>query len=71
MNMTNSRHCKLCREPLPQIALAFSNSTAIEQGYCCWMCCLSDLGTEKAYAVLEKKAKENQEKRRGIAEAKL
>jgi len=52
--------CKLCREPLPKQALAFSNSVAIEHGYCCWMCCLSHLGTERAYKLLEAKAKENQ-----------
>jgi len=29
--------CKLCEEPLPKVALAFSNRIAIEEGYCCWM----------------------------------
>ena len=63
--MANDKLCKLCQEPLPKIALAFSNSVAIEHGYCCWMCCLSDLGTEKAYAILEDKAKENRQERQG------
>jgi len=61
--MSNDRHCKLCEEPLPQLALAFSNSVAIEHGWCCWICMLSDLGNEKAYQVLGDKAKENQERR--------
>ncbi len=55
--------CKLCEEPLPKVALAFSNRIAIEEGYCCWMCMNSDLGEEKAYQVLSDKAKENQERR--------
>lgn len=57
--------CKLCQEPLPKLALAFSNGVAIDEGYCCWVCMLGDLGDKKAYARLEKRAKENQEKRRG------
>ena len=58
--MANDRLCRLCREPLPKLALAFNNSVAIEHSYCCWICCLSDLGSEKAYKLLEAKAKENQ-----------
>ena len=50
--MTNNKLCKLCQEPLPKIALAFSNRIAIELGYCCWMCIGSDLGEEKAYEIL-------------------
>lgn len=56
--------CILCEEPIPKIALAFSNSVAIEAGYCCWMCALSQLGTEKAYALLGDKAKKNREARK-------
>jgi len=52
--------CKLCKEKIPKLALAFSNAVAIENGYCCWICCLSDLGNDKAYALLENRAKQNQ-----------
>ena len=57
------KHCKLCKEAVPKIALAFSNQAAHEAGYCCWMCCLSHLGDKKAYQILSDKAKENREKR--------
>ena len=56
--------CKLCEEPLPKLALTLSNSVAIEHGYCCWICMLSHLKSEEAYSFLEKKIKENLEKRR-------
>lgn len=62
--MANDRHCKLCKKPLPKLALAFSNSAAIEEGYCCWMCMISHLGDKKAYSILGDKARENREKRR-------
>jgi hypothetical protein len=55
----NDKLCKLCEEPLPKVALAFNNRIAIDEGYCCWMCMNSDLGTDKAYRILEDKAKEN------------
>jgi len=58
--MANGKYCKLCEEPIPKLALAFSNGVAIENGYCCWICMLSDLGTDKAFPILEKKAKVNQ-----------
>jgi len=45
--------CRGCGEVLPKLALAFSNSVAIEQGYC----------AKKAYSFLEKKAKELWDKR--------
>ncbi len=60
----SNKLCRLCREPVPKLALAFSNSAAIEHGYCCWMCCLGDLGTEKAYRILEEKVKQNREDRK-------
>lgn len=61
--MANDKHCKLCKEPLPKIALAFSNKIAIEEDYCCWMCMISHLGDEKAYAILGQKAKQNRQER--------
>lgn len=48
------KHCKLCKEPLPPFALHFSNTAAIEEGYCCYFCMLSALGEEKALSVLQK-----------------
>ena len=59
-DLSLSKKCKGCKEPIPKLALAFSNTAAIEHGYCCWMCCLSHLGSDKAYRILEAKAKENQ-----------
>jgi len=56
--MANQKLCKLCKEPLPKVALAFSNSMAIEEGYCCWMCMISHLGDEKAYAILGQKSRQ-------------
>jgi len=41
--------CKFCSEPLPKLALHFSNRIAIELGYCCFMCMRSDLGDDEAY----------------------
>lgn len=64
--VSSDKRCKLCKEPIPKLALAFCNSVAIECGWCCWICCLSDLGNEKAYKLLEDKAKQNQ-----IARGKL
>lgn len=61
--MANNRHCKLCEEPLPQLALHFSNQIAIEFGYCSWMCMNSDLGEEKAYAILGNRSKQNRQER--------
>lgn len=55
--------CRGCGEVVPKLALAFSNRVAIEQGWCCWMCCLADLGNEKAYKLLEDRAKQNQRAR--------
>ena len=63
-NRITNKHCRFCKEPVPRIALAFSNTVAIEQGYCCWICILGDLGPEKGYRILEKKAKENQGERK-------
>ncbi len=60
----NEEKCRLCKKPLPKVALAFSNRVAIEEGWCCWMCMISDLGDKKAYQVLSNKARENREKRR-------
>ena len=62
-NLDIDKKCKGCGEPVPKLALAFSNTAAIEHGYCCWMCCLSHLGSEKAYRILEDKAKQNQASR--------
>lgn len=58
------KKCRGCGEPVPKLALAFSNSVAIEHGWCCWMCCISDIGTDRAYAILEDKAKQNREERK-------
>ena len=55
--------CKLCEEPLPKVALAFSNRIAIELGYCCWMCISSDLGEEKSYSILGDKCRQNMHER--------
>ena len=41
--------CKFCSEPLPKLALHFSNRIAIELGYCCFMFMRLDLGDEKAF----------------------
>ena len=48
--------CKLCSEPLPKLALHFSNKVAIELGYCCFMCMRSDLGDDKAFKRLASNA---------------
>lgn len=48
------KHCKLCKEPLPPFALHFSNTVAIEEGYCSYFCMLSALEEEKALKVLQK-----------------
>ena len=61
--MANNKLCRLCKEPLPRIALAFSNKTAIAGGWCSWMCMSSDLGSEKAYQVLSDKTKQNMHER--------
>ena len=73
--MANNKFCRLCREPIPGIVLAFSNSMAIEHGWCCWICMLSDLGAEKAYQILGQKSKQKMHERmrerrsRGISRA--
>ena len=59
------KKCRGCGEVVPKLALAFSNAVAIENGYCCWICAVSHLGTEKAYALLEARSKKNREKRQG------
>lgn len=61
--LNSIKKCRLCKEPIPKIALAFSNSVAIEEGYCCWMCMISHLGDEKAYARLGDKSKQNRAER--------
>lgn len=61
--MPNDGRCKLCEEPLPKLALHFSNQIAIEFGYCCWMCMNSDLGKEKAQALLGLKTKQKMHER--------
>lgn len=61
--MANDKHCKLCEEPLPKVALAFSNRIAIEEGYCCWMCMNSDLGKEKSYSILSERTRQNRQER--------
>lgn len=53
--MPNDKHCKLCEETIPKLALHFSNQRAIELGYCCFMCMNSDLGEDKAYSLLGQK----------------
>lgn len=60
--MPNDKHCKLCQEPLPKLALHFSNQIAIEFGYCSWMCMNSDLGEEKAYAILGNRSRQKMHK---------
>jgi len=49
-----NKHCKHCKEPLPPFALHFSNTIAIDKGYCSYFCMLSALGEEKALKVLQK-----------------
>ena len=61
---TSNKHCRLCKEPIPKLALAFSNQAAIAAGWCSWICMLGDLGNDKAYRILEKKAKESQGERK-------
>ncbi len=61
--MANDKLCRLCQESIPKIALGFSNQAAIENHHCSWICMLSHLGSDKAYRILEDKAKENQESR--------
>jgi hypothetical protein len=48
------KYCKLCKEPLPPFALHFSNTVAIEEGYCSYFCLVSALGDEKALKVVQK-----------------
>lgn len=55
--------CKLCEEPLPKVALAFSNRIAIEEGHRCWMCISSDLDEEKAYSILGQKSRQKMHER--------
>lgn len=61
---TSNKHCRFCREPVPKLALAFSNSVAIENQFCCWICMFGKLGNDKAYRILEEKAKQNREGRK-------
>lgn len=56
--------CRLCKESVPKVALSFSNQASIACGWCSWICMLSDLGNDRAYAILEDKAKENQGERK-------
>ena len=58
------KKCRLCKEPVPKVALGFSNQVSISCGWCSWICMLSDLGNDRAYAILEDKVKENQEERK-------
>jgi len=55
--------CKLCKEPLPKVALRFSNRVAIEEGYCGWMCMNSDPEEEKAYQILGDKSRQKMHER--------
>lgn len=58
------KKCRLCKEAIPKLALGFSNQAAIKAGWCSWVCMLSAIGTDRAYAILEDKAKENREERK-------
>lgn len=61
---TSNKHCRLCGEPIPKVALSFSNQAAIAAGWCSWICMLGDIGNDKAYRILEDKAKQNREDRK-------
>ena len=57
--MPNDKICKLCGEPLPKLALHFSNRLAIEKGFCSWICLSMKIGHTKALALI-KEGKEGQ-----------
>lgn len=66
--MPNDKLCKLCQEPLPKLALHFSNKLAIERGFCCWICLSMKIGHIKALALIKEEEKgaisrENQQER--------
>ena len=52
--MTDDRHCKLCKELIPKVALYAMNILAIEHGYCSWFCLSMKEGHKKAMAIIEK-----------------
>jgi len=52
--MPNDKKCKLCEEPLPQVAIYDLNKIAIQEGYCSWSCLVADMNSTTIAALIKK-----------------
>ncbi len=48
------RKCKLCKEPIPQVAIYDLNKIAIREGFCSWSCLVSGMDSRTVAALIKK-----------------
>jgi hypothetical protein len=52
--MQDKKLCKLCKEPIPKLAIHALNKIAIREGFCSWICISMKIGRAKAMALINK-----------------
>ena len=52
--MLNDRRCKLCQEPIPQVAIYQLNKLAIREGFCSWSCLVSGMDSTTIAALIKR-----------------
>jgi len=58
------KKCRLCQEPLPQVAIYDLNKIALREGFCSWSCLVSGIDSTTIAALIKK------ERRKKKAETK-
>jgi len=53
------KQCKLCKEPLPQVAIYRLNKLALREGFCSWGCLVGGMN-ETTIAALIKQEREKE-----------
>ena len=51
---TSNKRCRLCKEPLPQIAIYRLNEIALRQGFCSWGCLVGGMNEISIVALIKR-----------------
>ena len=53
-NMSLEKKCRLCQEPLPQVAIYDLNKIALREGFCSWGCLVVGMDSTMIAALIKK-----------------